>query len=186
MEAKGGSIMAIARHVAVLPSGIRPFFEWTGPATHVLLRVAAALLFMQHGVQKLFGWLGGMGGSGATAPLASLAGVAGILELFGGILLLVGLLTRPVALLLAGEMVVAYVIAHMPQGGFPVQNQGELALLFAAIFAFLFGNGAGVWSLDHWLGVRRAQREAHGQVSPAESERRSPEEASRSARHTAA
>ena len=180
--------MAYARHAAVLPFGpnrLRPFFEWTGPTTHTLLRIAAALLFMQHGVQKLFGWLGGAGGSGATVPLASLAGVAGILELFGGALLLVGLLTRPLALVLAGEMVVAYVIAHMPQGGFPVQNQGELALLFAAVFAFLFGNGAGPWSLDHWVGERHARRDVHQDAQTSANARRR-SEAHRHAHDTAA
>jgi putative oxidoreductase len=180
--------MANARHAAVLPFGparMRPVFEWTGPATHVLLRVAAALLFMQHGAQKLFGLLGGMGGSGGTAPLASLLGLAGVLEFFGGALILVGLLVRPLALVLAGEMVAAYVMAHLPQGGFPVQNQGELALLFAAIFLFLLGNGAGNWSLDHWIGERRARREADGAVPPAERAPRRRKE-SRHARDTAA
>ena len=181
--------MANARHATVLPFGparLRPVFEWTGPATHALLRIAVALLFMQHGVQKMFGWLGGVGGSGATAPLASLAGVAGILELFGGALLLVGLLTRPMAFVLAGEMVVAYVIAHLPQGGFPVQNQGELALLFAASFVFLAGNGAGPWSLDHWVGERRAQRDVHRHGRAAERGRRRGQKAARHARDTAA
>jgi putative oxidoreductase len=180
--------MANTRHAAVLPFGparARPFFEWTGPATHVVLRVAAALLFMQHGMQKMLGWLGGVDGSGATPPLGSLAGVAGILELFGGALLLVGLLTRPLAFLLAGEMVVAYIIAHLPRGGFPVQNQGELALLFAAVFIFLLGNGAGPWSLDHWVAERRARRDAQRHVPPPE-RARAPHGASRSSRHSAA
>jgi putative oxidoreductase len=137
-------------------SGLRGFFATAAPATHVLLRVAVALLFMQHGVQKLFGWLGGIGGEGASAPLVSLMGLAGILELFGGALIVLGLLTRPMAILLAVEMVVAYFMAHLPQGGFPVQNQGELALLYAATFVFLFGNGAGPFSIDHWMARRRA------------------------------
>jgi putative oxidoreductase len=121
------------------------------PWTHALLRVAAAALFMEHGTQKLFGWLGGLDGKGALAPLASQMGVAGMLEVVGGALLLIGLFTVPVAGVLFVEMVWAYFQAHAPQGGWPVQNQGELALLYAAIFAFLVGNGAGPLSVDAWL-----------------------------------
>src|ERR687889_151051 len=109
-----------------------------GPATHALLRIGAGLLFMQHGAQKLFGLLGGfMGTPGATAPLMSQMGLAGVLEFFGGLLIVLGLFTRPVAVLLAGEMVVAFFQAHFPQGGFPVQNGGELPLLFALVFLYL-------------------------------------------------
>jgi putative oxidoreductase len=179
--------MANSRPATALPFGparMRPVFEWTRPATHVLLRVVAALLFMQHGAQKLLGVLGGVDGSGATVPLLSLLGLAGVLELFGGALILVGLLVRPVALLLAGEMVAAYIMAHLPRGGFPVQNQGELALVYAALFVFLLGNGAGGWSLDQWIGERRARREERA-MPPAERTARTPEQ-SRRARHTAA
>jgi putative oxidoreductase len=111
--------------------------------THALLRVGAGLLFLQHGLQKLFGMLGG-----TTVPLASLLGVAGILELAGGFLLIVGLWTRPVALVLAAEMVAAFFIVHVPRGGWPVQNAGELPLLYALIFLFLAARGAGPASLD--------------------------------------
>jgi putative oxidoreductase len=126
-----------------------------GPLLHAALRAGAALLFMQHGVQKLLGGLGGVDGSGGTVPLASLFGLAGLLELVGGALLLLGLLTRPLAFLLAVEMVVAYGMAHLPRGGLPVQNQGELALLYALVFAFLAGSGAGPLSLDRWMARRR-------------------------------
>ncbi len=118
------------------------------PTMHVVFRVGAGFLFLQHGVQKLFGLLGGVDGAGATAPLFSLYGAAGVLELFGGLLIVLGLLTRPVALLLALEMVTAFFIAHAPQGGFPIQNGGELALLYTMVFALLAGAGAGGWSLD--------------------------------------
>lgn len=121
-------------------------------ATHVLLRIAAAILFMQHGLQKVFGLLGGK-----AVPLVSLMGLAGMLELVGGALLLVGLLTRPVAFVLAGEMVVAYFMAHASKAAWPVQNGGEPALLFAIIFAFFAGNGAGRWSLDAWWRGRRSE-----------------------------
>ena len=101
----------------------------------VVLRVTTGLLFMTHGLQKLFGFFGGLG-NGATAPLASRFGVAGCLELIGGLLLAAGLFTRPVALILAGEMVIAYFIAHLPRGVMPLQNGGEVALLYALIFLF--------------------------------------------------
>ena len=119
-----------------------------GPVTQAVLRIGAGLLFMQHGAQKLFGLLGGVDGAGATVPLVSQLGLAGVLELGGGLLLVLGLFTRPVAALLALEMLAAYAIAHLPQGGFPVQNGGELALLYALVFVFFAGAGAGPASLD--------------------------------------
>jgi putative oxidoreductase len=125
-----------------------------GPAMHAILRIAAGLLFMQHGLQKLFGMLGGMAGAGETAPLMSQLGLAGVFEFGGGLLLLAGFATRPIAFVLLGEMIAAYAIAHLPRGGWPVQNQGELALLYAAIFAFFVGNGAGPFSVDETVGAR--------------------------------
>lgn len=119
------------------------------PAAVAVLRMGAGLLFVQHGLQKLFGLLGGFGGTpGETAPLVSLMGLAGVLELVGGALLVAGLFVRPVALILAAEMVVAYFYAHVPQGGFPIQNGGELALLYALVFGFLAARGAGPVSVD--------------------------------------
>lgn len=115
---------------------------------HAVLRIGAGLLFIQHGVQKIFGVFGGLGTPGATAPLMSLMGVAGLLEFVGGSLIVLGLLTRPTALLLIVEMIAAFVIAHLPRGGFPIENQGELALLYACVFVFLAANGAGPLSID--------------------------------------
>jgi putative oxidoreductase len=120
-----------------VPTPVAPGRRW--PAAHaayLILQVATGLLFMMHGLQKLFGFFGGLG-NGATAPLASKIGVAGGLELLGGLLLALGLFTRPVALVLAGEMVIAYVTAHLPRGVIPLQNGGEVALLYAVIFVFL-------------------------------------------------
>jgi putative oxidoreductase len=125
-----------------------------GP-THALLRMGAGLLFMQHGAQKLFGAYGGMDGQGMQAELMSQMGLAGILEFFGGLLIAIGLATRPVAALLCIQMLWAYVQAHMPQGGFPVQNQGELALLYALVWAYFAGNGAGPASVDAAMAGRR-------------------------------
>jgi putative oxidoreductase len=119
------------------PSPLAAGHRWTAPhAAYLVLRIGTGLLFMAHGLQKLFGFFGGLG-NGATAPLASKLGVAGVLELVGGLLLALGLFTRPVALVLAGEMVIAYVTAHLPRGLVPLQNGGELALLYALIFVFL-------------------------------------------------
>src|ERR1051325_7216053 len=98
--------------------------SWT-PRVQSVLRIIAAFLFMAHGAQKLFGFLGPPG----PFPALSLFGVGGILEFFGGLLLLIGLFTRPVAFILCGEMAVAYFMAHAPGGFWPLQNKGELAVL---------------------------------------------------------
>jgi putative oxidoreductase len=117
-------------------------------ATHAILRVGAGLLFFLHGAPKLFGWFGGMGPAGGSAELFSLMGLAGVLEVFGGLAIALGVLTRPVAVVLALEMLVAYFYAHAPQGPVPYANGGELALLYLVVWTFLAGNGAGRWSVD--------------------------------------
>jgi putative oxidoreductase len=109
---------------------------------HALLRIGAGLLFLQHGLQK-FGFLGT-----SAVPLGSMMGLASVLELLGGTLLVLGLWTRPVAFVLVGEMLTAFLIAHFPRGGWPVQNGGELPLLYALVFAFLAAAGAGPASVD--------------------------------------
>jgi putative oxidoreductase len=114
---------------------------------------------MQHGLQKLFGLLGGfMGTPGSTAPIVSQMGLAGVLEFAGGALLVLGLLTRPAALVVLAEKLYAFVAVHAPQGGAPVQNGGELALLYALVFAFFLVNGAGPVSLDAAASARRDRR----------------------------
>ena len=113
-----------------------------------IMRIAVGLLFMQHGAQKLFGWLGGVDGQGGTVQLMSQIGLAGVLEFFGGALIVLGLLTRLIAFVLSGQMLVAYLLAHMPQGGLPVQNGGELALLFSVVFLYLVAAGPGRGSVD--------------------------------------
>jgi len=120
-----------------------------------ILRIGAGLLFMEHGAQKLFGVLGGFGSAGHTAPLISQMGLAGVLELGGGALIAVGLLTRPVAAILVVEMIVAFATAHFPRGGAPVENGGELALLYALIFVLLASLGAGPFSVDEAVFGRR-------------------------------
>jgi putative oxidoreductase len=116
-----------------------------------LLRIGAGLLFMQHGAQKLFQVLGF---DADLEPLSQLW-FAGVLEMWGGLLIVLGLFTRPVAVVLALEMIVAYVQAHMPQGPAPILNQGELALLYLLIWMFLAVNGPGAFSLDGLIAARR-------------------------------
>jgi putative oxidoreductase len=125
-------------------------------ATLALLRVMTGLMFMQHGVQKMFGLLGGWRGEpGATAPLLSQSGLAGVLEVFGGALIVLGLFTRPVAFLLSGMMAVAYFQAHAPDGFWPIVNRGELAALYCFVFFFFSARGAGPYSIDATLEHRR-------------------------------
>jgi putative oxidoreductase len=120
-----------------------------GRRTHAVLRIAAGFLFMEHGLQKLFGFFGGI--QGTTVPLMSMMGVAGVLELAGGLFLILGLFVRPVAVVLLCEMISAYFIQHVSNGRWPIENQGELALLYASVFIFLAGNGAGPLSIDEAL-----------------------------------
>jgi len=107
------------------------------------LRVAAALIFLMHGTQKVLGFPGG-----GRMPLTSLLGIAGVIELVGGILMVPGLFTRPVAFVLAGEMAVAYFRAHMPRGTWPILNGGELAVLFCFTWLYFSAAGPGPLSLD--------------------------------------
>lgn len=130
-------------------------FAGIGGILHAVLRIGAGLLFMQHGAQKLLGWFGGMGAGGGTAELMSLMGLAGVLELVGGLLIVLGLFTRPVALILVIEMLWAYVQAHVPQGWAPILNGGELALLYALIWGYFAATGAGPASLDRTIEGRR-------------------------------
>ena len=120
-----------------------------------LLRIIAGFTFTFHGSQKLFGLFGGMGGHGAHAPTMSLPWFAGILELFGGLLIILGLFTRPVAFILAGEMAVAYFLVHAPRAFWPIVNMGELAVLYCFIFLYLSAAGAGPISVDWMIGSSR-------------------------------
>ena len=125
-------------------------------AAHALLRVVTGALFMEHGLQKLFGllvdpsqpWHG-------PPPMFSQFWFAGVLETFGGLLIVLGLLTRPVAFLLAGEMAVAYFTAHFPRSFWPVLNGGEHTVLYCFIYLYLVATGAGPFSVDAALRRRR-------------------------------
>lgn len=117
------------------------------PQALAVLRIVTALLFIEHGTQKLFDFPP----SAMPAPeggMATLMLVAGILETFGGLLILIGLLTRPVAFLLCGMMAVAYFMAHAPQGLYPVNNMGDAAILFCFVFLYLVFAGPGAWAID--------------------------------------
>jgi putative oxidoreductase len=121
------------------------------PLTRSLMRIVVGFLFMEHGLQKIFGLLGGSGGHGATAHFISWVWVAGILEVVGGLLILIGLFTTPVAFVLCGEMAVAYFWAHAPHGFWPLVNHGELAVLYCFVFLFLAVAGGGPASADHLI-----------------------------------
>ena len=118
--------------------------EWSQSLLSIL-RIITAFLFMEHGAQKLFSF---PAPPQAMHSLFSLIGVAGILEFFGGLLLLIGLFSRPVAFLLSGQMAVAYFMAHAPHGFWPVLNRGEPAVLYCFIFLYLAVAGGGSWSID--------------------------------------
>jgi putative oxidoreductase len=121
------------------------------PRVLSVLRIIAGFTFSLHGFQKVFGLLGGLGGHGATAVFGSLIWTAGFLEAVGGLLLVLGLFTRPVAFLLCGEMAVAYFQQHSPRGFWPILNGGELAVLYCFVFLYLSVAGPGPLSLDRVL-----------------------------------
>ena len=130
---------------------VTPFQATWGPRSLGALRIVAGYLFMAHGTTKLFQLP--YVEMFANVPLLSLAGAAGILEVFGGALLVLGLLTRPAAFVLSGLMAFAYFIAHASQGNvlLPLLNGGELAALYSFLFLFISVAGPGAWSLDGYL-----------------------------------
>ena len=121
--------------------------NWT-PRLLSVLRIVAGFLFVEHGMQK---WLAYPAPRPSPTTLWSMSGVAGVFELVGGLLLLVGLFTRPVAFLLSGLMAFAYFIAHAPQDFWPIVNRGELAALYCFVFLYLAAAGGGPWSIDRWV-----------------------------------
>jgi putative oxidoreductase len=137
---------------------------WVGRRSYLLsiLRIISAFLFLQFGTAKVFALPGPIMPDGGTAPIGSLAWVAGVLETVGGLLLLLGLFTRPVAFLLSGEMAIAYFHGHAGQGFWPVLNQGTQAALFAFLWLYVSSAGPGPWALDSL----RDHAKADGLVSP--------------------
>jgi putative oxidoreductase len=126
---------------------MQPSETWSvwAPRLLSILRIVTGLLFIAHGSSKLFGFPPFPMGE---VQIFSLLGLAGILEFVGGIFILIGWFTRPVAFILAGEMAVAYFMPHAPQGFFPANNGGEAAILFCFVFLYLAAAGAGPWCVD--------------------------------------
>ena len=127
-----------------------------GSYAYALMRIAAGLLFVCHGGQKVFGWFGGMGGQ--PAPLTSMFGIAGVIELILGFLITIGFLTSYAALIASGEMAVAYFIGHYPKSFWPLENEGEPAVLFCFVFLYIATQGAGIWSFDGESTARRRRQ----------------------------
>ena len=120
--------------------------SWSG-AILSILRIITGLLFLAHGTAKLIQWpYVEMFKDGV--PIGSLFGIGGLLEIVGGILIVIGLFTRPVAFVLSGMMAVAYFMFHAPAGFYPILNGGELAILYCFVFLYFAAQGAGPWSLD--------------------------------------
>ncbi|NOG69754.1 DoxX family protein [Roseicella sp. DB1501] len=117
------------------------------PRMRAVLRIVAALLFIEHGTQKLFGFPGPPMG-GALPGTFSLLWFAAVLELVGGALLVIGLFTRQVAFVLAGQMAFAYWMAHAPRSFYPVLNGGDAAILYCFIFLYFVAAGPGAWAID--------------------------------------
>jgi putative oxidoreductase len=121
--------------------------ETWGPRLLGILRIVTALIFMEHGAQKLLGFPP-LPADRSMPEMFTLLWFAGFLELVGGFLVLIGFLTRPVAFILSGQMAVAYWMAHAPQAPYPALNGGDAAILFCFIFLYLAAAGAGAFSVD--------------------------------------
>src|SRR5918999_1648389 len=122
------------------------FLDQYQPYMIAILRIVTALIFMAHGTQKLFGFPAPA--ERGMPELFSLSGIGGIMEFGGGLLIALGLFTRPVAFLLSGEMAVAYWMFHAPRSIFPILNGGDAAILYCFVFLLLVFTGPGAWSFD--------------------------------------
>jgi len=118
-------------------------------APHVLsiVRIVVALMFVEHGLSRLFGWPSAL----PTPPMFTMYWFAGAIELVGGLLLAAGLFTRLAALIMSGEMAAAYFISHAPHSFFPILNRGDAAILYCFVFFYFIFAGPGPWSLDALL-----------------------------------
>jgi putative oxidoreductase len=121
------------------------------PFSRSIMRIVIGFTFSCHGIEKLFGILGGMNGHGARAGMFTLMWAAGLIETIGGSLILLGMLTNVAAFILCGEMAVAYFTVHAPRGHWPVRNGGELAVVYCFVFLYFFFAGAGPLSFDRAL-----------------------------------
>lgn len=123
------------------------FLDRFQPYIFTLTRIVIGLLFALHGAQKLLGWFGGMP---EGAPALVVYG-AGTIELVGGLLVAAGLFTRWAAFVCSGEMAVAYFMAHQPMGALPIENNGEVVVLFSWVFLLIAASGDGIWALSSRL-----------------------------------
>ena len=136
---------------------IDSFLATWSPRVLSILRIIVGLLFLEHGTSKYLSLpVSQMTGVAPT----SLSGINGMIEIVGGVLIVLGLFTRPVAFILAGDMAVAYFIAHGPRGFFPLLNGGELAIVYCFVFLYLAVAGGGEWSVDQLWVTRKAMRAA--------------------------
>lgn len=133
-------------------NGIAARWVSWAPYLKTILRIVAALMFITFGTLKLFAFPVGMPPDNSTAKFLSEAWIAGVLEVLGGVLMLLGLFTRPVAFILAGEMAVAYFQGHFPQSFWPVVNMGTPAVLYCFLWLYFSAAGPGPWSLDAMRG----------------------------------
>ena len=116
------------------------------PQAYAAMRIIFGLLFLCHGLQKVFGLFGGV--DGAAVPLLSLLGIAGLIELVTGALIAVGFAAGTAAFIASGQMAVAYFAGHFPAGSWPIQNNGELPVLYCFVFLYMATQGSGIWSVD--------------------------------------
>ena len=130
---------------------MKPLLGRFAEPAYALLRIVAGVLFMMHGAQKLLGMFGGQ-----QVPMMTQPWVAGVIELVGGVLIAIGLLTSIAAFIASGEMAAAYFIAHAPDGWIPLLNKGELPVLYCFLFLYIATHGAGIWSVDAVTGKPRA------------------------------
>lgn len=125
------------------------FLSRFAPQTYALLRIVAGFMFAMHGAQKLFGWPSGEPMTGVPLMLA-----AGIIEFAGGLMIMLGIGTRLAAFISSGEMASAYFMAHAPKGLWPLENHGELAVVYCFLFLYIASTGAGTWSVRSAMGKK--------------------------------